>query len=116
MASSHRKRKASPAQARWHVDGTRRRLMRLRYLSALALVTACGSHIRRDVIGSGSGAVQPRGAVAVTPPAGGMTLAPGNYELALRFDVPRAQVVEWTVTCPGVDRHGTLGEPFDAYR
>ncbi len=90
--------------------------MRLRYLSALALVTACGSHIRRDVIGSGIGAVQTRGAVQVTPPAGGMTLAPGNYELALRFDVPRAQIVEWTVTCPGVDRHGTLGEPFEAYR
>lgn len=90
--------------------------MRLRYLSALALVTACGSHIRRDVIGSGIGAVQTRGAVAVTPPAGGMTLAPGNYELALRFDVPRAQIVEWTVSCPGVDRHGSLGETFEAYR
>lgn len=119
MASSHRKRKASAAQARWHIDGTERTLMRLRYLSALALVTACGGHIKRDTIGRAGAVVHTRGAGAVdsaSTATSGMMLSPGNYELVLHVDVPRAQVVDWTVTCPGTERHGTLGEPFEAYR
>jgi hypothetical protein len=89
--------------------------MRLRYVSAIALVTACGGHLRREVVGSGAAAAQVRGTVAAAP-AGGIALARGTYDLALRFDVPRAQVIEWTVTCPGVEQHGVVGEPFEAYR
>src|SRR5690606_14829651 len=79
MASSHRKRKASAAQARWHIDGTERTLMRLRYLSALALVTACGGHIKRDTIGRAGAVVHTRGAGAVdsaSTATSGMMLSP----------------------------------------
>lgn len=45
-----------------------------------------------------------------------MQLARGSYELALWFDIPRAQIVEWTVTCPGVEVSGTAGESFEHYK
>ncbi len=43
-------------------------------------------------------------------------LARGNYQLAMRFHVPRAQIVEWTLACPSVERSGIVGETFDNYR
>lgn len=88
-------------------------------LAALPLVTACGRHIQRDTLGRAGAVVHARGAgnVEIAPTASsGMTLGPGNYELVLHFDIPRAQVIEWTLACPGTERRGTLGEPFEAYR
>jgi hypothetical protein len=89
--------------------------MRLRYLSTLALVTACGSHLKRETVGRGTTAVQARGAVEPVQP-GSIALPRGTYELKLRFDVPRAQLVEWNVICAGTMQSGVVGETFDDYR
>lgn len=43
-------------------------------------------------------------------------LAAGMYDLDLRFDLPRAEVVAWKVECPGVSKSGTVGESAEAYR
>lgn len=48
--------------------------------------------------------------------AGAIELTPGTYTLGLWFDLPRAQLVDWTVTCPGVTRTGQSGETFESYR
>lgn len=66
----------------------------------------------------------PRGAIAAPAPdevvaapgAGGVQLAQGSYDLALRFDLPRAQEIEWRLHCPGVELTGAAGEPFERYR
>jgi hypothetical protein len=89
--------------------------MRLRYLSTLALVTACGGHLKRETVGRGTTAVQARGAVEPVQ-LGSIALPRGTYELKLRFDVPRAQLVEWTVICAGAMQSGVVGETFDDYR
>jgi hypothetical protein len=49
-------------------------------------------------------------------PSGGIAVGQGAYDLHLHFDVPRAQLVEWTVTCPGADSQGGVGEAFESYR
>lgn len=102
--------------------------MRLRHVLALALTsgvaTGCASHLRREVVGHGAATVTLRGqeapsgndGQAVAAPAGGIALARGRYEMALHFDVPHAQVVEYVVTCPNVTIPGRVGEPFEAYR
>src|SRR6187551_2377103 len=89
--------------------------MRLRYLSTLALVTACGGHLKRETVGRGATAVQARGAVEPVQP-GSIALPRGSYELKLRFDVPRAQLVEWNVICAGAMKTGVVGETAEQYR
>jgi len=88
-------------------------------------VSACAGRYRTELVGQGTAFVQPRIADdgPTTSPAHppwavsqGLQLAQGSYELALWFDVPRAQVVDWTVTCPGVELTGTAGESFAQYR
>lgn len=92
---------------------------------ALMSVSGCAARNKTGIVGQGTAFVQPRQADASQEPAtarppwavgGGMQLAQGSYELALWFDVPRAQVVDWTVTCPGVEVTGTAGETFAHYR
>ncbi len=56
------------------------------------------------------------GVVQLGADRGAVELPAGTYRFALRFDVPRAQRVEWALACPGVDRSGTTGETFEAYR
>jgi hypothetical protein len=34
----------------------------------------------------------------------------------MRFDIPRAQIIDWRITCPGVDLDGQVGETLDQYR
>src|SRR5687767_258429 len=89
--------------------------MRLRFATTIALVTGCASNIRYDVVGNDTAPVLPRGAAAPAP-VGGIALARGQYRFALTFDVPRAQIVEWTVACPGSEQRGTVGETFESYR
>ena len=103
--------------------------MRLsRLLSTCALlvsVSACGGRYRTEHVGQGIAIVASRG-VAISPDegnaappwavGGGIQLAEGSYDLALRFDVPRAQVIDWTVACPGAQVSGTAGEAFEQYR
>lgn len=97
--------------------------MRLLTFTACTLmsVSACaGRHRAPATVVQGTAIVQPR-AAQVDPAAGsghppwavggGVTLPPGTYDLALWFDVPRPQLVDWTLTCPGVERTGTVGEP-----
>jgi hypothetical protein len=39
---------------------------------------------------------------------GGLQLAAGSYELAMWFEAGRPQLIEWTVSCPGVVQSGAL--------
>ncbi|MFN0245617.1 MAG: hypothetical protein ACKV2T_01830 [Kofleriaceae bacterium] len=72
---------------------------------AIALVGCGASRFKTEHVG-----VVPLGN------GGSVTLARGNYQLAMRFDVPRAQIVEWTLRCPSVERAGVAGETFESYR
>jgi len=95
---------------------------------ALMSVSACAGRYRTEPVGSvghGTAFVQPRTVQLgpdtgeARPPwatGGGIQLAKGSYELAMTFDIPRAQVVEWTVSCPGVALSGITGESFAQYR
>jgi len=40
----------------------------------------------------------------------------GTYDIDLRIGVPRAQLVDWKVTCTDREQHGTVGQAFDDYR
>jgi hypothetical protein len=89
-------------------------------------VTACAGRYHTEVVGQGTAIMQPRTETAAVASAGnpvapwavgkGITLPQGTYDLALWFDVPRAQIVDWTVTCPGVELSGRAGEEFEDYR
>lgn len=86
--------------------------MRARYLSTIALVGACGAaNVKRETIGGGATNVQARGAVEPVQ-SGGIALPRGAYELRLHFTVPRMQLVEWSITCPGVSQAGFVGQPL----
>lgn len=83
--------------------------------SLLVLVSACGgARFRAEHAGSGVALVTARGAPAA--PAAGIPVGQGAYDVRLHFDMPRAQLVEWQVQCPGAESQGSLGEPFEAYR
>ena len=78
----------------------------------LIVLAACGgTRYRTELVGPGNATD-----VSSAPGAGGIQVPQGNYELAMRFQVPRAQVVEWKIICPGVDLGGQVGESFDRYR
>ncbi|HEX7699280.1 MAG TPA: hypothetical protein VF403_01075, partial [Kofleriaceae bacterium] len=83
--------------------------------SLLVLVSACGgARFRAEHAGNGIALVTPRGAPAA--PSAGIPVGQGAYDVRLHFDMPRAQLVEWQVQCPGAESQGSLGEPFEAYR
>ncbi|MEO8846882.1 MAG: hypothetical protein ABI591_05605 [Kofleriaceae bacterium] len=83
--------------------------------SLLVLVSACGgARFRAEHAGNGVALVTPRGAPAA--PSAGIPVGQGAYDVHLHFDMPRAQLVEWHVQCPGTESQGSLGEPFEAYR
>src|SRR5687768_1428653 len=89
---------------------------RSRVALVLLFAGACGSHIRREVVGHGTAPVALRGQ-PVAAPAETIQLPRGTYDIALRFDVPRAQEIEYSVTCGGMPVvQGRLGETFDRYR
>jgi hypothetical protein len=87
-----------------------------RLASILVLVSACGggARFRAEHAGNGIALVTPRGAPAA--PSAGIPVGQGAYDVRLHFDMPRAQLVEWEVQCPGAESQGSLGEPFEAYR
>lgn len=86
-----------------------------RLASLLVLVSACGgARFRAEHAGNGIALVTPRGAPAA--PSAGIPVGQGAYDVRLHFDMPRAQLVEWQVQCPGAESQGSLGEPFEAYR
>lgn len=87
-----------------------------RLASLVLLVSACGGAARFETehAGNGIAVVTPRGGVAL--PAQTVAIGQGAYDLHLHFEVPRAQLVEWTVACPGAASQGSLGEPFEVYR
>jgi hypothetical protein len=84
-------------------------------LASVAFISACGGHVQRTMIGGGTASVQARGAVD-SAPATSVAVERGTYEVKMRFDVPRAQVIEWTVLCPGAAENGVVGETTDQYR
>ncbi|HEY5927398.1 MAG TPA: hypothetical protein VIV11_37195 [Kofleriaceae bacterium] len=71
--------------------------------------------MKRETIGGGTAVVQARGTVEAAAPST-IPVTRGTYEIKLRFDVPRAQLVEWAVLCPGSVQTGVAGETFDEYR
>src|SRR5262249_43859911 len=71
------------------------------------LAMGCAGHLHSEVVG--------QGATSAGAPAS-IALPAGSYEVALAFELPRTQLVEYTVTCPGIERRGTLGETLEAYR
>jgi len=86
-----------------------------RLASLLVLVSACGgARFRTEHAGNGIALVTPRGAPAAA--SAGIPVGQGAYDLRLHFDMPRAQLVEWQVQCPGAESQGSFGEPFEAYR
>ncbi len=97
----------------------------MRFLLSIAILgSGCASQIRTELVATGHGLVTARtasgttatGTTAAAPGSGGVALPRGTYEVALRFGVPRAQLVDWHIACPGVDVGGTAGESFDDYR
>lgn len=90
--------------------------MRARYAFVIAVLSAaCGPKLRRDVVNQGGAAVALRGQPAAAPAT--IQLARGRYEIALRWDVPRSQVVDYELTCGGLPiARGQAGETFEAYR
>jgi hypothetical protein len=78
----------------------------------------CVGHIRSEVVGQGATSRDPLAADhgRFAAAARSSDLPAGSYEVALAFELPHAQVVEYAVTCPGVERRGTVGETLDAYR
>lgn len=53
---------------------------------------------------------------SAAPGASGMQLPRGTYEIKVWFDLPRAQLVDWKLVCPGIELAGTAGETLEAYR
>jgi hypothetical protein len=97
--------------------------MRGSYLVSLVLAGGCAIHggIRTEQVGTGHGTVTTRGAgaseVSAAPGGGGMPLPRGTYDFELRIGVPRAQLVDWKVTCTGVEeRQGQVGQAFEDYK
>ncbi len=95
----------------------------LAFASLFPALPGCAARYRTEVVGTGNALVTPRGApsdvhsdVVAAPGAGGITLPRGSYDVALRFDIPRAQRIDWHVRCPGAALEGAIGEPFDVYR
>jgi hypothetical protein len=88
------------------------------FLAACAVVpvAACAPRYRTEVVGAGNALVTSRSAAGSTAPGAGIQLPRGSYDLAMRFDIPHAQIIDWRVSCPGVDEHGAVGEAYDAYR
>jgi hypothetical protein len=93
----------------------------MRFLWILALAPACtAGRYRTEMVGHGGAVVVTRGAAVpdepVAAPGSGIALEKGSYQFALRFSVPRAQLVEWKVRCAGGEMGGTVGETFADYR
>src|SRR5262245_56276713 len=86
----------------------------MRVALTVVAITGCASQLRSELVGQGATSMRTRG--GETAPAAAIALPAGSYEIALAFELPRAQLVEWSVTCPGVDAHGSLGETLEAYR
>ncbi len=74
-------------------------------------MSACGARYRTELIGHGVAIIGP--APIGAPP---VAIVPGDYEIAVHFSVPRAQIVDWKVACADATADGQLGETFDAYR
>jgi hypothetical protein len=92
-------------------------------LIACAMASACGGkQFRTEPVGMGTGLVTARTApgtalpTSAAPGAGGIQLPRGTYEIKVWFDLPRAQLVDWQLACPGIALTGTAGETIEDYR
>jgi len=87
------------------------------------LASACGGkQFRTEPVGMGTALVTTRTApgtavpTSAAPGAGGIQLPRGTYEIKVWFDIPRAQLVDWKLACPGVELTGSAGETIEDYR
>jgi hypothetical protein len=90
--------------------------MRLFVGCAVAAIAACGGRYRTELVGSAGATVALRGAPVGAGGGTGIQLPAGTYEVAMRFEIPRAQVIEWRLACPGAEAAGTAGETLEQYR
>ena len=96
--------------------------MRLLLASCALILGGCAGRYRTEFVGTGNalvttrGAPQSQGDSVAAPGAGGIELPRGAYDFAIRFDIPRAQIIQWRASCPGVELEGAVGETYDAYR
>ncbi|HEY4058660.1 MAG TPA: hypothetical protein VGM39_18735 [Kofleriaceae bacterium] len=49
-------------------------------------------------------------------PSAQIQLGAGSYTMQLYFTTPRAQVVDWTLSCPGAEQQGHVGVSADEFR
>ena len=87
MSGGHRKDGASGGPLAQHI------LMRSFVWLSIVLAGCGAARFRTEHVGTAQ----------VVANAGSIPLGRGNYQMAMRFDIPRAQVVGWTVRCPGVE-------------
>lgn len=99
----------------------------LRLVAIAALATGCSAGLRYQKVGSGrvvtTGVSDVAGPGAADPNAGmAPTVAlPGGlprstYDVRFEVWLPRAAVVDWTLTCGSATQTGAFGETFEAYR
>jgi len=100
-----------------------RQRMRLLLASCALILVGCAGRYRTEFVGTGNALVTTRGGApqsqtdsVAAPGAGGIELPRGSYDFAIRFDIPRAQIIQWRASCPGVELEGAVGETYDAYR
>jgi hypothetical protein len=91
-------------------------VMRAVFCFVFGLAACGGARYRTELVGHGNGVVASRVGASVPSQIDGIQVAQGNYEVAMRFDVPRAQLVDWRVTCPNVSVEGQSGETIEQYR
>ncbi len=76
---------------------------------------ACASPYRRVSLGTGHAATSTAG--GPTAPTAVRVDNPGDlHEVELHVSMPRAVELDYQLTCPGVIRHGVIGETWDNYR
>ncbi|HEY4177817.1 MAG TPA: hypothetical protein VGM90_13315 [Kofleriaceae bacterium] len=72
------------------------------------------AHVQTLPVTNGVAVVRP--AADAAPPSAQIELGAGSYTMQLYFTTPRAQVVDWTLACPGTEQQGHVGQSADEYR
>src|SRR5262249_33626032 len=97
--------------------GAMRRMISLSFLAA-SMLSACAPRYRFDTLGQARLAAAGAPVASAAPIRAELPLgdAPGPRRLVHALLLRRAVGVAYVLACPGVEKHGVLGESFDAYR
>jgi hypothetical protein len=89
----------------------------MRFAIVCCVLGACAARYRYEPAGRGALVVGGVGDASAAPGAAGVSVRAGvRHDVVVRVQLPRAEVVTWTLACPGATASGTLGETMDAYR